>query len=133
MHGSVSYTFFVMVKYSKCVHVCEDQDYNSTLLQVFITSLLGTVCEMVGITKLPFGLHPLMVYNGEVSCQSLTGKIAILRLSTHNFHDDQDMAEEEVHIIFSTNCHIFNATYICECIKCGSLGMKKGCYFTATM
>ena len=67
---------------------------------------------MVGITKLPFGLRPLMVYNGEVSCQSLTGKIAILRLSTHNFHDDQDMAEEEVHIIFSTTCVWYVVIYM---------------------
>ena len=37
-----------------------------------------------------------MVYNGEVTCQSLTGKLAILRLGTHNFRDDQDMAEEQV-------------------------------------
>ena len=61
---------------------------------------------MVGMTKLPFGLRPLMLYNGEVSCQSLTGKITILRLSTHNFHDDQDMAEEEVSI------HVHVLTFI---------------------
>ena len=51
---------------------------------------------MVGMTKLPFGLRPLMFYNGEVSCQSLTGKLAILRLGTHNFRDDQSVAEEKV-------------------------------------
>ena len=56
----------------------------------------GPACQMVGATKLPFGLTPLMMHNGEVTCQSLTGKLAILRLGTHNFRDDQDMAEEQV-------------------------------------
>lgn len=72
-----------------------------------------------------------MVYNGEVSCQSLTGKIAILRLSTHNFHDDQDMAEEEVHIIFSTNCHIFMLRIYVNASSVAVLGWKNS--FTATM
>lgn len=42
-----------------------------------------------------------MLYNGEVSCQTLTGKISIVRLSTHTFHDDQELAEEEVRKFFA--------------------------------
>ena len=56
----------------------------------------GPMCEMAGVTKLPFGHHPLMLYNGEVSCQTLTGKISIMRLNTHIFSDDQEITEEEV-------------------------------------
>ena len=69
--------------------------------------IVGPVCSMVGETKLPFGLRPLMLYNGEVSCQSLTGKIAILRLSTHNFHDDQDMAEEQVYTYMYIHMYMY--------------------------
>lgn len=51
---------------------------------------------MVGSTKLPFGHLPLMLCNGEVSCQTLTGKISIMKLNTHIFTDDQGMTEDEV-------------------------------------
>jgi WD repeat-containing protein 19 len=61
-------------------------------------TVTGPACQMVGATKLPFGLTPLMMHNGEVTCQSLTGKLAILRLGTHNFRDDQDMAEEQLRV-----------------------------------
>lgn len=54
---------------------------------------------MVGTTKLPFGHLPLMLYNGEVSCQTLTGKISIMRLNSHIFTDDQGITEEEVGIM----------------------------------
>lgn len=37
-----------------------------------------------------------MMYNGEVSCQTLTGKISIIRLNTHNFNDDLEMTEDKV-------------------------------------
>ena len=57
----------------------------------------GSTCHMVGVTKLPFGHKPLMLYNGEVSCQTLTGKISIIRLNTHNFSDVQEITEEEVY------------------------------------
>lgn len=57
---------------------------------------LGPACLMAGMTKLPFGQRPLMLYNGEVSCQTLTGKISIVRLNTHTFQDDQELSEEEV-------------------------------------
>ena len=54
------------------------------------------MCSMVGTTKLPFGHSPLMLYNGEVSCQTLTGKISIMRLNSHIFTDDQGITEDEV-------------------------------------
>lgn len=54
------------------------------------------MCNMVGTTKLPFGHSPLMLCNGEVSCQTLTGKISIMRLNSHIFTDDQGITEDEV-------------------------------------
>lgn len=35
----------------------------------------GSSCSLIGTTKLPFGQHPLMLHAGEVSCQTLTGKV----------------------------------------------------------
>ena len=57
---------------------------------------IGPVCNMVASTKLPFGHSPLMLCNGEVSCQTLTGKISIMRLNSHIFTDDQGITEDEV-------------------------------------
>lgn len=56
----------------------------------------GPMCEMAGVTMLPFGHCPLMLYNGEVSCQTLSGKISIMRLNTHSFGDEQELTEKEV-------------------------------------
>ena len=58
--------------------------------------MLGALCELIGATKLPFGYKPLMLYNGEVSCQTLTGRISIIRLNTHNFRDGLEISENEV-------------------------------------
>lgn len=69
-------------------------NYNITV-PIFI---LGSVCNMISTTKLPFGHVPLMLYNGEVSCQTLTGKISIMRLNSHIFTDDQGISEDEVFI-----------------------------------
>lgn len=58
--------------------------------------IAGPTVNHVGTTKLPFGQVPLFLYNGEVSCQTLTAKLSVVRLSTHVFSDEQGMSEEEV-------------------------------------
>ena len=68
---------------------------------------------MVGLTKLMFGLRPLMLYNGEVSCQTLTGKINIMRLTTHNFQDDQDLSEDEVYTCIGIYNYEFSFVHAC--------------------
>ena len=40
-------------------------------------TLDGSVCQYAGATKLPYGQKPLLMYNGEVSCQTLTGKVCL--------------------------------------------------------
>lgn len=47
----------------------------------------GPKVELVGSTKLPSGQHPLLLYNGEVTCQTQSGKTTALRLSSHQFED----------------------------------------------
>ena len=54
------------------------------------------------MTKLPFGYKPVMIYNGEVSCQTLTGKISIIRLNTHNFSEDLEITEDKVPYIIES-------------------------------
>jgi WD repeat-containing protein 19 len=56
----------------------------------------GPLCQMIGATRIPFGQHPLMLCAGEVSCQTLTGKMSILRLATHTYQDEQEMDEREL-------------------------------------
>ena len=68
----------------------------------------------MGVTKLPFGHRPLMLYNGEVSCQTLTGKISIMRLQTHIFSDDQGISEDEVTTGRGSYIHAYNTCTLLE-------------------
>ncbi|XP_072170705.1 WD repeat-containing protein 19-like [Diadema setosum] len=45
----------------------------------------GPAVILVGTTKLPFAQQPLMLHNGELMCQTQSGKTQGLQLSTHNF------------------------------------------------
>ena len=40
---------------------------------------------LVGSTALPCSLKPLLLYNGELTCQTPTGKTSEVALSTHAF------------------------------------------------
>lgn len=45
--------------------------------------LLGSQVLYVGATKLPYGQIPVLLYNGEVTLQTPSGKLATLLLATH--------------------------------------------------
>ena len=75
---------------------------------MYCTMCTGSLCDYVGSTKLPFGHHPLLLYNGEVSCHSLTGKFSIMRLATHNFPDDHEISTEQV-------CYMYMPHTVCAC------------------
>ncbi|XP_070553702.1 WD repeat-containing protein 19-like isoform X2 [Ptychodera flava] len=47
----------------------------------------GPKVMLAGTTKLPYAQHPIMLHNGEVTCQTQSGKTTTLMLSTHNFHE----------------------------------------------
>ncbi|XP_076359241.1 WD repeat-containing protein 19-like isoform X2 [Tachypleus tridentatus] len=47
----------------------------------------GPQVELVGKTKLPPGQFPLLLYNGEVTCQTQSGKITSFRLATHQLDE----------------------------------------------
>ncbi|XP_065839406.1 WD repeat-containing protein 19-like isoform X2 [Oscarella lobularis] len=56
----------------------------------FRKTVNGSQCQLVGATKLPFGYKPLMLYNGDVSCQTPSGKLGFVRLVTHEFGSNED-------------------------------------------
>lgn len=62
----------------------------------------GSQCIMAGSTKLSFSHLPVMLYNGEMTCQTPSGKTSQLTLSTHFFHDKpQDLPQLELQSSFA--------------------------------
>ena len=57
----------------------------------------------MGVTKLPYGQVPLMLYYGDIVLQTSSGKVASVRLETHNFHENvpQDYPPEGVGVVFN--------------------------------
>ncbi|KXJ24489.1 WD repeat-containing protein 19 [Exaiptasia diaphana] len=59
-------------------------------------------CIMAGTTKLPYGQKPLMLYGGEMVCQTLSGKTSKLTLSTHFYHEKlQDLPQDDIKTSFN--------------------------------
>uniref|UniRef100_A0AAZ3SUW7 Anaphase-promoting complex subunit 4 WD40 domain-containing protein n=1 Tax=Oncorhynchus tshawytscha TaxID=74940 RepID=A0AAZ3SUW7_ONCTS len=48
-------------------------------------TIYGPRVVFVGSTKLPFSHKPLLLYNGELTCQTQSGKTSSVALSTHTF------------------------------------------------
>ncbi|XP_069781014.1 WD repeat-containing protein 19 isoform X4 [Narcine bancroftii] len=48
-------------------------------------TIQGSKVILAGSTKLPFSHKPLLLYNGELTCQMQSGKINTTLLSTHSF------------------------------------------------
>lgn len=53
----------------------------------------GSFVELVGATKLPYGQVPLMLYNGEVTLQTASGKVVPLTLDTHVQLEDKQVTD----------------------------------------
>ncbi|KAI8805835.1 hypothetical protein BJ742DRAFT_819298 [Cladochytrium replicatum] len=51
-------------------------------------TMKGAQCLTLGTTKLPYGLKPLLLHNGVLTCQTSTGKLSIVNLSTHEIEKD---------------------------------------------
>ncbi|XP_036373153.1 WD repeat-containing protein 19 [Megalops cyprinoides] len=50
-------------------------------------TIQGSKVILAGGTKLPFSHKPLLLYNGELTCQTQSGKTSSVVLSTHTFLD----------------------------------------------
>ncbi|KAG7313919.1 hypothetical protein KOW79_022415 [Hemibagrus wyckioides] len=48
-------------------------------------TIQGSKVILAGATKLPFSHKPLLLYNGELTCQTQSGKTNSILLSTHSF------------------------------------------------
>ena len=58
---------------------------------------LGPSVTLADTTKLPFAQKPLMLYNGEMTCQTQSGKTAMVQLNSHNFIErPHDLQPEQV-------------------------------------
>lgn len=47
--------------------------------------MLGSKVILAGGTKVPYSHKPLLLYNGELTCQTQSGKTNNISLSTHSF------------------------------------------------
>lgn len=59
-------------------------------------TIQGSKVILAGGTKVPFSHKPLLLYNGELTCQTQSGKINNIYLSTHSFLESlKDMGTNE--------------------------------------
>ncbi|XP_073252735.1 WD repeat-containing protein 19-like [Porites lutea] len=64
-------------------------------------TVIGPKCILAGSTKLPYAQKPLMLYGGEITCQTQSGKTSKLNLTTHYFHEKpQDLPRAELQTCF---------------------------------
>ncbi|XP_033108550.1 WD repeat-containing protein 19-like isoform X2 [Anneissia japonica] len=82
--------------YDKGVFIAYDDDNIYTYVYSRET-IKGPQVTLAGTTKLPYAQKPLLLYNGEVTCQTPSGKTTTLQLSTHNFHEKlQDLSMDDL-------------------------------------
>lgn len=72
----------------KGAFIAFDQEKISTYVHCR-ESIKGSKVVHVGLTRLPYGQVPILLYNGEVTLQTQSGKVALLLLDTHSsvFHE----------------------------------------------
>ena len=59
----------------------------------------GEQVQCVGETKLPYGYRPLILYAGELKCQTQSGKLVNLALTSHAYFGNlNDLTPEEIYI-----------------------------------
>ena len=72
---------------------CDDE---KAYLYVFSKdTITGSQCSLASTTKLPFGHSPLMLYNGELTCQTQSGKITKLLLTIYGEDSLKEVAKED--------------------------------------
>ncbi|KAL9972694.1 hypothetical protein ACROYT_G019054 [Oculina patagonica] len=65
-------------------------------------TVIGPQCIMAGSTKLPYAQKPFMLYGGEITCQTQSGKTSKLSLTTHFFHEKpQDLPQADLQTSFN--------------------------------
>ena len=71
-------------------------DEEKVYLYVFSKdTITGSQCVLASTTKMPFGHSPLMLYNGELTCQTQSGKITKLMLTMYGENTPNDLGRDE--------------------------------------
>lgn len=98
-------------QYQRSVFLTYD-DAHITIYAYEPWSLRGPQCVALGSTKRPFGLKPLLFSSsGTVTCQTQSGKLSMLKLSTHeevkDFGrlEDANKAAKTLQLLYMLNRH----------------------------
>ncbi|KAI9093093.1 hypothetical protein DFS34DRAFT_717341 [Phlyctochytrium arcticum] len=67
---------------NRSIFVSWDDAYVTTYVYQPFT-IKGPSCIALGVTKLPFGQRPILLLNGVLTCQAVSGRLSLLPLSTH--------------------------------------------------
>lgn len=85
----------------------------------------GTSVTCLGQTKVPAGQHPVLLFGGEVSLQTQSGKLVKLTLSTHETApNNNDYSNEDMEKVIRKNISLgrfANAWTLCQVLKDKSL------------
>ena len=95
--------------------------HDGSLLTTFILdmdSVAGPSVSQLGTTKIPQGQHPVLLFNGELSLQTQSGKLVKLVLSTHDIPNNVgDFKPDEMRELLRKNLALgrfSNGWAICE-------------------
>jgi WD repeat-containing protein 19 len=84
----------------KYIFTCYDKDNIATYVY-YNDTVNGSYCMQCGVTQLPFGYKPVHLYQGELSCLTLTGKLDVIRLNSHFYSDSLELSDEELRASFN--------------------------------
>ncbi|KAJ3283607.1 WD repeat-containing protein 19 [Borealophlyctis nickersoniae] len=66
----------------RSIFVTWDDEYITTYAYEAVT-IKGPQCLVLGATKLPYGLKPLLLLSGMLTCQTPGGRLSVVPLATH--------------------------------------------------
>ena len=86
-----------------------------------LDSVTGPEAACLGSTKIPLGQHPVLVYAGEVSLQTQSGKLVKITLATHDISPNiNDYSSEELRDLLKKNLELgrfSNGWAICDLLN----------------
>ena len=98
--------------------------YDGETLHTFIVDMdnvAGPSVTFLGMTRIPLGQHPILVFSGEVSLQTQSGKLVKLTLSTHTITANiGDLKTEELRELLQSNIklgRLINGWAICDLLN----------------
>ncbi|KAI8820676.1 WD repeat-containing protein 19-like protein [Fimicolochytrium jonesii] len=71
----------------------DDTTINTYVYQA--STVKGPTCTSLGSTRLPAGQKPVLLFNGTVTCQTLTGRVATVNLATHASLEPSDVMKAD--------------------------------------